>query len=147
MRASIQGHDAANTSTHPCSNYDNKIKLHVFLKYLRHVIINVNRQAWKFIINAGRAVIYSAMAFKLLSWQRQGGKPHFNSLGVSSIVMLLVLEISRVGCHCPSPLTSSIQLQQVQAHIILCVTYMHETVGGWGGEQHLLGQRLQHLTK
>ena len=74
-------------------------------------------------------------------------KSHFNSLGVSSIVMLLVLEISRVGCHCPSPLTSSIQLQQVQAHIILCVTYMHETVGGWGGEQHLLGQRLQHLTK
>lgn len=81
MRASIQGHDAANTSTHPCSNYDNKIKLHVFLKYLRHVIINVNRQAWKFIINAGRAVTYSAMAFKLLSWQRQGGEITFQQSG------------------------------------------------------------------
>lgn len=85
------------------------------------MIISVNRQAWKFIINAGRVVTIQLWHLNCFPGSVKEEKSHFNSPGASSIVMLLVLEISRVECHYPLPLTSSIQLQQLQACTILCV--------------------------
>lgn len=51
------------------------------------MIIDVNRQAWKFVINAGRVVTIQLWHLNCFPGSVKEGESHFNSLGASSVVM------------------------------------------------------------